>query len=216
MKKKNYIIIGICVLVLIVGLVAYKTATPENRLKIFEIDRPDFSSTFLVAVGQRLDRVDVFGKVEDKNSEDIKIGTMELVEGNDQGEQSWTLALPKDPLPVIEVYALGFDTENKQVGKLTLPYKGKEQIQATLWPAVPSPSISGIVKLISARQITLDVVAFSATSTIKVKVATDAKVFDVQGRVVPFTRIQKNMKITASGTYADEGTFNASRIDILN
>ncbi len=206
MKNKRLIIGILIALVVIAGILWYGYLTAFGpKLKELSVSQPD-----IVAIGDRLAKIEVFGKSE--SGSNISMGPMELVESSN-GEQTWILEIPAKPLDVKEIFARGYTARGRKTNEVSLAIYGKENLKNELWAEESQVVLSGIVKSISGRTITLSTVT-PTLSTITVKVDLQAKVFDAQGKVSLLSRVRQGGKVSVTGKYTEETTFTASQVEL--
>ena len=117
-----------------------KTAetVPAAKLISFDVEKPD-----LVVRGYELGRVEIFAVISDIAGPDSPrqpLGEAGLAEADEAG-QKWTMPIPGASLLASEVFATGFDRDGKEVGSLSLPFRGVKPVFTALW----SPSAGGYV-----------------------------------------------------------------------
>ncbi|MDQ5957952.1 MAG: hypothetical protein QG665_293 [Patescibacteria group bacterium] len=139
-------------LVLLVGLSSIYWFLLRDWLKVER--QPDTKPVLLtfnfdpigrkfVAEGQDLSVIEIKAiptgtEVSAKDHQNL--GEMTIAEEKDK--QLWVAEVPKSPLAVSEIYAVAFDEQNNQVGKLSLPFTGATDIYDNLWKQVPFEEIT--------------------------------------------------------------------------
>jgi hypothetical protein len=210
MKKTLLIIVGVIVLILAAVGLSKQLGTSNNIIKAFSVEE----GTFL-ASAQNASKIDVMAIPEGKTArkDSVKVGTMELVEKNDAGDQTWILEIPKEKQSYVEVYAQAFDAKNKKAGTIPLAQKTKEDITAVLWPAPKQVIIYGLVRELSGN--TMRITNGSAREfDIVVTLVNDIKLLDKVGKPITRSRLTKNTMLVLTGTFTDEQAFTATQIEL--
>ncbi|MBX4197972.1 hypothetical protein KW782_01415 [Candidatus Parcubacteria bacterium] len=212
MKRNALIIVGI-IIIIVAGIVWSKYLGPqENILSAFTVEEGTF-----VANAKNASKIEVLGVLEGKKlgKDSLNLGTMELVEKNDAGEQTWILATPNETekRPIAEIYAIAYNTENSEAGKRALPQKGKEAIASAVWPAPVQMTIFGLVRELSGNTLRL---SNGGSRELDIVLTLDSKIqlSDQNGKPITRAKLVKNAKIAATGTFIDEQKFNATQIEL--
>lgn len=207
--KKIAIIIGVIVLI-VIGLSWNKFGGPgEGPIKTFMVDGGSF-----VAAAQDAEKIDVHAVVEGKSRKDsVLLGTMELVEKNNSGEQTWVLQVPPIKSDYTEVYALALNAAGKTVGMFNLPQQTKEDLANTLWPAPKSQTIYGLVREMSGNTLRLSN-GGPRTMDIVITLTPETKLFDDKDKAMTRARLIKNTGIAVTGYFVDEQSFLAQTIEL--
>jgi hypothetical protein len=95
-----------------------------------EIDSPD-----LIVHGENLAKVELRAiptGTEIRESDHLTLGTATLLKV-EEGTQVWIFPIPVEPVLATEIYAVGFDEENKRVGEVSLDQRGATAIHDALW-----------------------------------------------------------------------------------
>jgi hypothetical protein len=212
MKRSTLIIIGIIVIIL--GGLGWKmySKSSVNIVKSFVVEEGSF-----VATTQNASKVEVMGVPEGMKmgKDNVNLGTMELVEKNDAGEQTWILATPAEKSSLIEVYAVAYNGEGKQSGTMSLPEKGTEALAQVIWPAPSEMVIYGLVREISGNTLRLSNGGPRAQDIV-VTLPENVKILDLKGKAIARSRLTKNTKISVSGNFTDELAFAATYIELAN
>ncbi len=227
---KKIIIIVIAVLVIAGGIYAYKSSkhvevdsipvsgtinvTPTTNLKAFTVERVDISSPMFLVIGFELSKVEVwYVPVGGALSSPKKFGDMEMVEANAKGEQTWLLEVPQKKMDLSAVFVKAYDNAGKNVGELALVVKGKEGLNSELWPAIPTPALTGSVTSITGSTFVLKA-GKPIAGEIKVTVDAKATILDSKGKPVTVSSIKKGSNVTVIGKYTDDGAFTANQVEI--
>ena len=143
MNKLTKIIIGIIVLVVVIGgLVWWLNATGPveqdgEAAALLSYFTYDGEQRQFVATGRGLSTVVVEGvPVGEEEASNLILGEMTPA-GTEDGLEVWTLPVPKYPVQITAIIAVGYDEAGEEVGRLTLALSGATEIYNTLWLQVP-------------------------------------------------------------------------------
>jgi hypothetical protein len=208
-KKRAIILVSILALVLLIGWLIYSFTSSDSKIVSFTADIPNF-----VVVSKTLDHIDILAVPETSknNKPTIKIGTMELVESNAKGEQTWILAIPNSPLPVKEIVAQGYVKNGRNTKPASLPYKTSKEIASHVWPSISHPIIAGVVVSNNSQALVVALSGFTATTTVSLSPSTT--IVDKQGKPSSIAKITKGTQVTILGDYIDEVHFAATQIEL--
>lgn len=137
------IILGIVIVLVLIGAGWWywdnqNTAEPEMGptgeavLSDFTVNGSDRE---LVATGQNLARVEVWSRSDLADEGEI-LGEMNL-RLEEEDLQTWTWPLPQSPIDTAEIYAIGYNADNVEVGEVSLPFQGREELYNALWLQIP-------------------------------------------------------------------------------
>jgi hypothetical protein len=216
-KNTSKIVLIIIVLALIVvgiGMFLRKSNTGP-RVMTFTVELADLGRPNFVATATGLDKIEVWAVPEATSTpkSDVKLGMMELVEGDAQGNQTWILATPEKPLIVKEIYTQGYIKGGGKASKVSLPYKGSAKLTPYVWPMPTQAVISGKIKAIGSKSLTM-IIAHTASSTITISYAPKIVVVDATGKPMTLSKLKTGSDINVTGTYIDETAFSASQIEV--
>lgn len=99
-----------------------ESQNPEGKIISMEIKKPN-----LVVVTQNVARVEIWAipsGTEIRESDYILLGDADNRHIESNGKQEWLFPIPKEPVLATEIFAKGYDGNNEEVGKLSLPYLG--------------------------------------------------------------------------------------------
>lgn len=208
MKIKTIIWAVIIIAVIVGGFFMFSGGTPgAGNLKAFTVERPD-----LLLTSTALVKADVWGKLAGSNDL-VKIGDMELVEGDAKGDQAWAMPIPSEKKPYVEIVAKGYLEGNKDGGRLSLPFKTEEEIKGALWPAVASNiGIPGRITKVDSANKKVTVITESYGDI--VASLKDAKITDAKGRATNVSSLKVGNFILVIGNFSDESTFAAVELEV--
>jgi hypothetical protein len=209
MKRILLIVVGIIVIIGAV-LIFNKAANAPKIVKAFTVEE----GTFL-AIAQDATKIEVYAVPEGKKmgKDNVKLGTMELVEKNDKGEQTWIMPTPEQKQSYIEIYAKPYGAKDSEGATVSLAQKGKDDIASVVWPAPKQVIIYGLVRELSGN--TMRITNGSAREfDIVVTLPADIKLLDQKGKAITRSRLTKNTMLVLTGNFTDEQAFTASQIEL--
>jgi hypothetical protein len=211
MKRIIAIIIGI--IIIIGGIWAWKSSQTSrvNNITSFEAQEGTLSATTKDAVT----KVEVYGVLDGKKkgTADVDLGTMDLVEKNAAGDQTWVLTNTPEKRPYAELFVKAFGVDNKEVGTRSLAIKGKDAITGAVWPSPKQTTIYGLVRELSGNTLRLSN-GGPRTQDIVVSLDPTVKIFDTAGKLITRSRLTKDTKIAVTGNFTNELAFKASQIEL--
>jgi hypothetical protein len=210
MKRNIAIILGIIIVVIAVVFWKSNNSSQSSIVGSFTIEEGTF-----VATSTNATKVEILGVLEGKKrgSGDVNLGQMELVEKNSAGEQTWIMMPPTEKRPYAELYARGYNAENKDAGIRSLSVKGKDAIANAVWPTPKEMTIYGLVRELSGNTLRLSNGGARQTDIV-VTLDPTIKLYDTTGKTISRTRLTKNTKIMVTGNFTDELAFKASQIEL--
>jgi len=135
MQKQT--IVNIILIIAIVGVLGFTAAhiimtqnPPPAIITGMSVDKPN-----IVVTGEHLSRVEVWAIPTGTNvteNDYIKLGDATLA-GKPGANETWTMPIPRDPVLATEIIAKGFNKDENEIGRTSLPYVGATAINAALW-----------------------------------------------------------------------------------
>jgi hypothetical protein len=217
MKKNILIILGVLAILLAVFATVLYSGDKDSKIITFAVEKPDLGQPNFVVTSQKLTAVEILGLPEGAaKNKYVSLGKMDLVEKNEQGAETWVMAVPEQPQKLTEVIARGFNEKNRVTSQVTLPIKGTSAITTTLWPTETRTVLTGTVKSFAGKTISLSVPIpqISANATITVTLADKATVVDQKGKPTTVSQIKKGAKISVLGDYTDDASFTATQVEL--
>ncbi|MBA3286192.1 MAG: hypothetical protein H0U27_14205 [Nitrosopumilus sp.] len=206
-KSKNSnkkVIVGVvAVLVVIAGVAAYKMFARPS-LKSFYVNQSN-----LIVEANNMEKVEVFAQLESSNTTG-SIGIMEVVEKNDQNDQTWIFVIPESQGTTTKIFAQGTTKEGKQTRRFTLSADELKKISRVIEDKNTSQAVLfGTVNSVTGNILSLNILA---STTIRVTLVPNAQVTNKAGQKVLPSQLVRGGLVSVTGDFTDETSFTATEV----
>jgi hypothetical protein len=168
--KKIYTYFIVCLLILVVaGVWIFRTERARvHDLKNVNAKLVSFavSHPFFEAMGVDLSRVEIWGVPLDATVSEgqyIKLGDASLKTVS-VSEQVWQFKIPVEPKLLSEVFARGYNEDNKKVSQISLAERGMAAIGPVLWPGLLTDVVLKIGEQKEALGLSVKLISVDADS----------------------------------------------------
>ena len=133
-ERKIIRILAVIIILLLVGAFALYNYSAHNVKPSITGFRVDKAQGFVVTA-RRLARAEVWMIPigTDIRESDHSLLTALILNGHDTDSQTWVAAIPQVPVTATKIYAVGYNDQNQEVGRIALPYTGATDIFNAIW-----------------------------------------------------------------------------------
>jgi hypothetical protein len=129
---KKLKILSVIILVILFGGIAtglLARSSGEPRIDFFDVEKKNF-----LAESHDLKRMEVWVVPAHAKSE-AQWKALGLMERTSHwfSWSSWSLPIPKDPLPVLQIMVRGYDKQGTEIDRVSLPWIGPETLKREVW-----------------------------------------------------------------------------------
>lgn len=204
MRKKNIMLVVILLIVLIGGIYLIKILKGP-AIKSFYVNQSN-----LVVEAQNMGKIDVFVESDATNGVEL-VGSMELVEQNEENDQTWFLAVPQYIGTSTKIFAQGFTKEGKTTKKVSLPPGELEEVVISSLDQIDNSYavLFGTVNSVTGNMLSLNI---HASTTIKVTLVSDVVVTNKAGQKILPSQLIRGGLVSVTGQFKDEISFVASEV----
>lgn len=164
----------------------------------------------LVVEAQNMGKIDVFVESDATNGVEL-VGSMELVEQNEENDQTWFLAVPQYIGTSTKIFAQGFTKEGKTTKKVSLPPGELEEVVISSLDQIDNSYavLFGTVNSVTGNMLSLNI---HASTTIKVTLVSDVVVTNKAGQKILPSQLIRGGLVSVTGQFKDEISFVASEV----
>jgi hypothetical protein len=140
MSQKNFMYVIGAVVVILIAVFIYKgwfsggedvNLSKNSSITNFSVEKPNF-----VVTAKNASKIEIWGVPSDISDPDhLLLGTANLTTPAGDNE-IWKLGIPREPISLKEIYALAFDSLDKESDKASLNFKGETDIFYGVWGPV--------------------------------------------------------------------------------
>ncbi len=128
-KNKNIILIAVALIIVIVGGLYLYSVSTQPKIKSLTINNSEF-----IIAGRGLSKVEIWGVVAGANpsAADNMLLTIAQAPSGSTGDQKLTAHVPLRSFSLSQIFAIGYDKNGKNIGKVNLIYPGTN-LKEAVW-----------------------------------------------------------------------------------